>query len=66
LNPVAFVFPGQASQYVGMGKDLCDNFSEAADIYERADEALGFSLSRLCFEGPPEELIKLQSPSLQC
>lgn len=58
MKQVAFVFPGQASQYVGMGKELCDNFPEAAAIFEKADNALGFSLSRLCFEGPQEELNK--------
>jgi [acyl-carrier-protein] S-malonyltransferase len=58
LKQVAFVFPGQASQYVGMGKELCHNFPEAAAIFEKADSALGFSLSRLCFEGPQEELNK--------
>lgn len=58
MKQVAFVFPGQASQYVGMGKELCHNFPEAAAIFEKADSALGFSLSRLCFEGPQEELNK--------
>ncbi len=53
---IAFVFPGQASQYVGMGKELCHNYPEAAEIFKQADEALGFSLSALCFEGPEEEL----------
>lgn len=55
---IAFVFPGQASQYVGMGKELCDNYPEAAAVFARADNALGFPLSRLCFEGPQEELNK--------
>lgn len=58
MNPIAFVFPGQASQYVGMGKELCEHFPEAAAVFEKADAALGFSLSRLCFEGPQEELNK--------
>lgn len=53
---IAFVFPGQASQYPGMGKELCQQFPEASDVFKRADDALGFPLSRLCFEGPAEEL----------
>ncbi len=53
---IAYVFPGQASQYAGMGKELCQEYLEAAAIFQQADEALGFSLSRLCFEGPQEEL----------
>ena len=52
----AFLFPGQGSQYVGMGRSLVENFSEARAIFDQADEALGFSLSRLCFEGPAETL----------
>jgi [acyl-carrier-protein] S-malonyltransferase len=50
------VFPGQGSQYVGMGKSLAEAFPSARAIFEEADEALGFSLSGLCFEGPPEIL----------
>jgi len=45
----AFVFPGQGSQYRGMGQDLADEFDEARQVFDEADEALGFSLSRLCF-----------------
>lgn len=52
----AFVFPGQGSQKVGMGRDLYDNFAVAREVFEEADNALGFPLSRLCFEGPEDEL----------
>lgn len=55
-NDIAFVFPGQGSQSVGMGKDLYDQFSAAQQVFAEADEALGFSLSRLCFAGPESEL----------
>jgi [acyl-carrier-protein] S-malonyltransferase len=54
--PLAFIFPGQGSQYAGMGRDVFENHPAAAAVFRAADEALGFSLSRLCFDGPEEQL----------
>ena len=53
---VAFIYPGQGSQYVGMGKDLYESFPQVKELYEYANEILGFELTRVCFEGPEEEL----------
>ena len=54
----AFIFPGQGSQKVGMVKDLYDSYAVVRELFEEADDALGFSLTKLCFEGPDEELMK--------
>jgi [acyl-carrier-protein] S-malonyltransferase len=56
MSKTAFVFPGQGSQYPGMGKDLAGNFKIVRETFAEADDALGFHLSRLCFEGPEEDL----------
>ncbi len=60
-NALGFLFPGQASQSVGMGKDLFDAYPRAREVFQRADEALGFGLSKLCFEGPMEELTQTRN-----
>ena len=56
MGKLAFIFPGQGSQHAGMGKALAEAFPAARAVFEEADRALGFPLSRLCFEGPEEEL----------
>jgi [acyl-carrier-protein] S-malonyltransferase len=58
LSKVAYVFPGQGSQSTGMGLDLYNSYPSAKEVFDEADASLGFPLSRLCFEGPDEELTK--------
>jgi len=53
---IAYLFPGQGSQTVGMGRDLYERSPEARALFDRADEALGYSISKICFEGPEDEL----------
>src|SRR5438067_11609618 len=56
MGKVAFVFPGQASQYPGMGKELAEKYAVARAVFEEADKALGFSISKMGFEGTEEDL----------
>jgi len=66
MSDVAFLFPGQGSQFVGMGKQLYEQYRIARQVFEQADRALGFKISELCFNGPEESLKKteLTQPAL--
>ena len=55
-NKIAYIFPGQGSQKVGMGKDLFEKYDSAKAVFQEADKVLGVPLTKLCFEGPEEEL----------
>jgi len=55
---IAYIFPGQGAQYVGMGKDLYENFPKAREVFDKANQILKFDLGKLCFEGPQDELSK--------
>ena len=61
MKKIAFLFAGQGAQYVGMGKDLYDSFPESKAVFDKADQVLGFSLSRLCFQGPAEALTQTKN-----
>ena len=56
MEKIAFLFPGQGSQFAGMGKAMADAYPAAREVFEEADQALDFALSKLCFEGPDEDL----------
>ncbi len=56
MSKIAFIFPGQGSQYVKMGKEICENYEIAREVFQNADQILGRSLSSLCFNGPEEQL----------
>ena len=56
MGKIAFIFPGQGAQFVGMGKDLYENFSIAKNLFDEADDALGYSIKKICFEGSEDDL----------
>ena len=63
MEKIAFLFPGQGSQFAGMGKALAAAHGSAQRVFEEADQALDFALSRLCFEGPEQEVITSEVPA---
>lgn len=58
---IGYLFPGQGAQFVGMGKDLYDQYPSCKEIYDKANQILGFDIAKLCFEGPAEELSRTQN-----
>ncbi|WP_079529812.1 ACP S-malonyltransferase [Halobacillus hunanensis] len=61
MKRIAYIFPGQGSQEVGMGQDMYENYPQVKELFDAADEALGYSLTSLMFEGPAEELTKTEN-----
>lgn len=60
MMKLAIVFPGQGSQYAGMGKDLAEEFPAAMEVFDTANDVLGYDIKKLCFEGPEDELVKTE------
>ena len=61
MKKIAFVFPGQGAQYVGMGKDFAENYEIASKVFDEASEAIGYDMKELCFNSSDEELKKTEN-----
>jgi len=61
MGKIAFLFSGQGAQYVGMGKELYDNFESSRKVFDEADDALSYSISEICFHGPEKNLNKTKN-----
>ena len=61
MSKTAFLYAGQGAQVVGMGKDLADAYPDAHALFDRANDALGYDLAQICFEGPEAELTKTEN-----
>ncbi|MEW9122510.1 MAG: ACP S-malonyltransferase [Thermotaleaceae bacterium] len=61
MTKIAFVFPGQGAQYVGMGRDIVETYDAAEQVFREASQVLGYDMKKLCFDGPEEELIKTEN-----
>ncbi|MBF8982176.1 ACP S-malonyltransferase [Lutibacter sp. B2] len=61
MGKIAFVFPGQGAQYVGMGKEIVENYEIANEVFKQASEAIGYDMKKMCFEGPQDELMKTEN-----
>ena len=61
MGKVAFVFPGQGAQYVGMGKEISDNYSQAKEVFQEASDSLNIDMEKLCFSGPEEDLVRTEN-----